>query len=837
VDFLEERVLPALGDGLDAAFPEFDFRPGRSGWWVARREPSGYEEYGAREGKLTATARGFRTFKAGRPFVSWTAYVSNGAVPTGADFVTAVRTLAGRAGVDASALDRPLTPEEAERHEQVERRRTLLETFVAQAQHALRGDSHQAEVARDYLCEKRGFSKDELAALPFGLYSAPADVEAQLVDAGFTADEVARSGLLRDGRWEGRLVLPWRDRRGHVATVVARDVTGTAEEGAKYLYLADAKKPVAFGLDVALLPKAGGRDHLVLVEGLLDVVALQHGGFHNVAALGGDGRLLTAERWDALASFGVKQATLVLDNDRKPDGSWPGREGTVAALHNAGRAEAAPEVWVVDPAELGEAKDPDELVRRESLAAFKAVLERRVLGNVYRGRVALGDVTPLSPDHERRDAADRVVSLVNRLRGPRAALDSEDLLRLAAERTGYTSEGLADVAQGHKERQRREKAEAQLRRKLRETQDGLAAGQDVDTLTAGLVADLADLRAQAQTPPPAFSVERLLAESAKLPQGKSSGWAALDKLGVSFNAGELAYLAARTGHGKTSALVGLLGNWLWAPDAAADELLLFYSAEEPEVRIFHRLLSLLTVAKAEDRPNSWWTTNEIRAKLQGAPSPAADGCWPSPDALEAAQAQLCSWEDRLLVVHRPAWSVDELEAHARSLAAGRTVGAVMVDYLQRIPPPVGRYDRRDIEVSTIGRRLKALSVDLAAPVVAGAQIGRQAVNEGKDIPLKKPYRDSGVQDALRSRRPQLHHLREGGAEQEADLVLGLLNYRADFEEDATGDRRKDAEAVPEVTKLEMGTLKNRYGSPGRWAALSFAGRYGLVRDPRPEDEV
>ena len=45
-------------------------------------------------------------------------------------------------------------------------------------------------------------------------------------------------------------------------------------------------------------------------------------------------------------------------------------------------------------------------------------------------------------------------------------------------------------------------------------------------------------------------------------------------------------------------------------------------------------------------------------------------------------------KNRLLVVCRPSWTVEELEADARSVAERRPVAAVLVDYLQRVP--VGR---------------------------------------------------------------------------------------------------------------------------------------------------
>ena len=77
-------------------------------------------------------------------------------------------------------------------------------------------------------------------------------------------------------------------------------------------------------------------------------------------------------------------------------------------------------------------------------------------------------------------------------------------------------------------------------------------------------------------------------------------------------------------------------------------------------------------------------------------------------------------------------------------------------------------------------------------------------------------------DVIETSRPDLHHLREGGSEQEADLILGLLNYAADY--------RSDDDPAPDETPFEVGTLKNRAGTPGRWGELVFEGRFNLLRD-------
>jgi replicative DNA helicase len=258
--------------------------------------------------------------------------------------------------------------------------------------------------------------------------------------------------------------------------------------------------------------------------------------------------------------------------------------------------------------------------------------------------------------------------------------------------------------------------------------------------------------------------------------------------------------------------VGILSNQL---RQFCDEVFVFYSAEGPEVAIYHRFLALLSVEMGDS-----WSTVEIRDYHHDTHSRPL---WPNPQALLDAREVLRSWEGRLFVIHRPSWSVAKVEAHARSIADHQKVGAIFIDYLQRIPPPPGHYDRRDIEVSIVGRRLKNLAVELSSPVVVAAQINREAIppNYGKLLE-GKTYAEA--RDIIRKARPDLHHLREGG-EQEADLILGLLNYAADYRAEV-----REYVNVPKVTLLEVGTLKHRYGGAGKWAALALEGRSQLIRD-------
>ena len=421
--------------------------------------------------------------------------------------------------------------------------------------------------------------------------------------------------------------------------------------------------------------------------------------------------------------------------------------------------------------------------------------------------------------------------MADRLRGPQADLDKEDLLRLTVERTGYTYEALAGMAEEQAARRRQEDRAQALAAALRNAQAARAEGLDAREVAQTLTAALAPLQAQIVDPPKPFSVDRLERESQELPTGKLSGWEALDDLEVRFIPGELAVLAGRTGHAKTCAVVGLTLNWLrMAEREESDELFVFYSAEEPEVRIYHRLLALLTIKNGDG-----WTASQVRDYLRGPESRSPGYRWPNPKLLEEARERLRPWEHRLFIVHRPLWTVQDLGAHARELAERHRVGGVLVDYLQRIPPPPGPYDRRDIEVSAVARHLKALAADLTAPVVVGAQINREAVPEGYSRKLAKKTDYNEAEEVIRAARPDLHHLREGGSEQEGDLILGLLSYAADYRTESDGEGQENYRDVPEVTRLDVGILKNRYGAPGRWAKLAFEGRFGLIWAKRGDE--
>ncbi len=319
---------------------------------------------------------------------------------------------------------------------------------------------------------------------------------------------------------------------------------------------------------------------------------------------------------------------------------------------------------------------------------------------------------------------------------------------------------------------------------------------------------------------PTFRVDALITELQNTDEGVPTGWGALDGLGVWFRPKELALLAARTGHGKTSALVNIAMRMLERSAAiGSTKPLLYYSHEEPPEHILCRLIALLAI-----RPIEPWTVGEIREHFSGKGAINPNRNSADYAQLDAAVAHLRKVEDRIIVIHRPAWTAAQIGEHARSIHEKTGVGGIFIDYLQRVPvvPPL---HARDQEIALTGRTLKTLAVDVAAPVIAGAQVDRDVIPDGYQDRVRKAASGSIADaiDIMKAARPDLNHLREGGSEQEADLILGLMNFAADLRVEATGVQAS-------TDHYEIGVLKNRYGPTGKWAELSYSGSSGLISD-------
>jgi hypothetical protein len=324
--------------------------------------------------------------------------------------------------------ERAASPEEREASERSHRRSELLEGFCALAAQTLTLQAGAAAVA--YLAS-RAFPTDPVEVARLGLGVVPSRQTMARLNA---SEGELRDAGLADSRWAGRLVIPWRERYGRVATVSVRAIDAS-DPWPKYLYLAGAPLPPFFGVDH--IRRARSVHSLMVTEGPLDALAVRVAGIDAVVALGGS--QVGSRHMTLLQELGIDAVTLALDNDDA------GSAATERFIDEARRTYPALRIQVVPADAFGTAKDPSELIVTAGPDAIYEAISRRLPAMVHRARVALGDLTPDSSTGIRRDGLAAVRVVVEEAVGPERAADVEDIVTLAVERLGYPEPVVRDA--------------------------------------------------------------------------------------------------------------------------------------------------------------------------------------------------------------------------------------------------------------------------------------------------------------------------------------------------------------------------------------------------------
>lgn len=276
----------------------------------------------------------------------------------GVEFPEALRLLAAKAGV---------TLKKQNKKEENEKSRLLdCIQLAAQFFHIALQQSQEGEKARTYI-QQRGISDEMVKAFQLGYSADSWDALMNFLQKrGYTPQEMERAGLVvpsqKTGkhydRFRGRLMFPIHNTHGLVVGFTARTLE-EEYEGGKYINTPQTplynKSGVIYGLHLAkqYIKKM---DAAVIVEGNVDVITAHQFNFRNVVAT--SGTALTIEQVKLLKRYS-SNIILAFDSDSAGiQAAWRGMQIAVQQGMN------------IKVMEIGEGKDPDDMIRHDA-AAFR----------------------------------------------------------------------------------------------------------------------------------------------------------------------------------------------------------------------------------------------------------------------------------------------------------------------------------------------------------------------------------------------------------------------------------------------------------------------------------
>ncbi len=679
----------------------------------------------------------------------------------GKSFQIALQELASQAGVE-------LSPQSQEAYQSYTKRADILEEaqklFIKNLMEEKADGSWGGRVG-EYLA-KRGYSCQEWLDMELGAYTSREELKAYLKDKGFTEQEMRDSGLFTGGFGEDyQLAFLWKDASGRAIGIVGRPLLSNKElkeKGlSKYKYSSGLKK------DNGLIgfSKVRGSQEIVLLEGVLDALYLNSMGYKTVAV---GGTSLSTTQIEALRKAGTKELLLALDMDETGQSST---ERIIKSL-----AGSSLRAYVITLPEGH--KDADELVREKGSEAFQEVLDKAERWPSWMVRRIFSKYDT-STDRGMDTALEEAQELYS---GLEDALLAKSLKNSLIKASGLTEEELTDRLEKVYQQSSSKRAQALLENRLQAVQ---RMSQEGDLVGAENELDktLRDMRiTRGLEAPEPYLLEDFTEDIISTPEALSTGWPSLDKL-AKIPAGALTIIAGRPGQGKTTFQLNLLSNLL---NLYPEKKFYYFSYEEAKKAIALKLIMIRSgvVLQAESNYGAYVHYMKSRRASQKT----------SDSKIERAlrEYEEMTSTGRLLVADNM-YQAEDLATVISLLAKKEDTGAVLVDYIQRIP--IRSQAQRYLDIKLISSKLLEQAVRLDIPIILGAQLGRS-------------------QDGS---KPRLDNMRESGdIEQDANLVLGL--YTPDIE---AMEKSENGFSKAQKVDMQISILKNRGGASGRNITLTF----------------
>ncbi len=610
--------------------------------------------------------------------------------------------------------------------------------------------------ARKYMLE-RGYTENEINDFEVGSLPPIKDLKSALLSRGFSETDFNESGLTTSGFGDKYLLaIPYRSGSGAITGFIVRALN--SDVNPKYKFSFGIEKQNFFNID-----RVQSKGHLIIVEGFLDALNSAAKGVKNIVATGG--AIPTEQQINNAINRGFSSFILALDND---SAGFKGMRKTIERL-----TEKGVPVYVAEIPD--EYKDPDELISKNGIDSFKHIVKNAESASKWMADDILS-IYNLTNEIDRKNAKNALINFALSLKD---SLDIKYVLDKAKRAFELDEKGLErEFAEYY--HAKNEQAKLKDYHNLIKAAEQALNKNNPDELKEILSGGLRKISGAASPTIDVYTSDDFLEEIKLAPATLPSGYVMLDRI-AQFMPGAISIIAGRPRHGKTTFLMNLALNQI---RLQPDKTIFFFSYEEARKDIIVKMINILADYKINNSQNVKQIEYYLRGWHNGKARTRHE---PILEALENVKSYISN--DRMKVIDSPLY-VDELCETMRYMTAKYDIGAIFIDYIQKIKIK-GKFQSRQIELQKVSEQLLELAKELNLPLIMGAQFNREASSNQK---------------------PKMEHLRESGdIENDANLIIGLYNNSVEDTSQEFG----------EIVDLELSILKNRNGKSNEKVMLQF----------------
>lgn len=257
-------------------------------------------------------------------------------------------------------------------------------------------------------------------------------------------------------------------------------------------------------------------------------------------------------------------------------------------------------------------------------------------------------------------------------------------------------------------------------------------------------------------------------------EGLKTGIPCLDDKKITIPNGQLSFIAARTGEGKTTVLINCITSWL---EAYPEKTFIFISLEVPKETIFVNLISNIKKGILDYNNNNRAVKEYLKTNKLEIEQDENKNKEHIDEGIEKIKEYI---DNKRLILFENLSDIDSITKKITEINKSHKLGGVCLDYLQIIKNE--QKQTKQLEIADTLSKLLRCARDNKAPIFSAVQLGR-------------PNKDKKDKSNIVT----LDNLRESGdIEQYANVVIGLAT---DGDQSEEGDQ-----------DCSFKVLKNRSGA-------------------------